>query len=78
MGIADRYQKTDRRSKFDKWLESLTPKNREVVLGWLRDPDVSHQRVADWVREDDEEDGFVGYGATKGTISEWRRANGAR
>jgi hypothetical protein len=78
MGIADRYQKADTRSQFEVWLDSLTEKNRQVVLGWLRDPDVGHQRVADWIRDDDDEDGFVGYRATKATISGWRRVNGAR
>ena len=57
-------------------LDGLRDDNRASVEGWLRDTSFSHTAIAKWVREDSPEDSFVGYRATKETISEWRRSHG--
>jgi hypothetical protein len=76
MALADRKQLAEKKPAFERWLDSLSEGNRAVVIGWLRDPEISNQRIADWIREDDEEDEFEGYRAGKDTISIWRRAHG--
>ena len=75
MALAARKQIVEKKPAFDRWLDGLSEANRAVVLGWLCDLSIPHQRVADWVRDDDEEDDFTGYPAGKDTISVWRRAN---
>lgn len=78
MALADRLVKTEPKSKFQVWLESLTPEHHKIVTGWLNDPSISNKAIADAIRKDDPTDGFVGYGANKDTISAWRRDNVAR
>jgi hypothetical protein len=75
MGIADRRTKPDTRSKFEKWLESLSESNRATVLSWLADLTITNASVSDWIRDDDEDDQFVGYRADKDTVATWRRRN---
>ncbi|MBQ9917381.1 MAG: hypothetical protein IJO71_09325 [Microbacterium sp.] len=78
MALADRIQKAGPKSKFEQWLDTLSPSNRDVVLDWLSDSTQSNASVARAVREDDAEDGFIGYPANSETIAAWRRAHGAR
>lgn len=78
MALADRIQKAGPKPKFELWLDSLTPTNREIVLDWLGDPTQSNASVARAVRDDDPDDGFIGYPATNETVAAWRRAHGAR
>ena len=68
----------DTRTKFEKWLDSLSETNRITVTAWLTDPTVPNVAIADWIREDDEEDDFVGYRGDKDTIAAWRRKHVAR
>ena len=75
MALAARKQLLIRKPAFEVWLESLSDSNRKVVVGWLEDPSIPNHRVADWVREDDVEDEFVGYPAGKDTIATWRRVH---
>lgn len=76
MALADRKVEPDTRSKFEKWLDSLNTANRAVVDAWLKDPSIASGLIADWIREDDEDDNFVGYAANKDTVAQWRRKNG--
>ena len=77
MALADRKKLAEKKPAFEHWLDGLSNANRAVVLGWLNDyPAIAHQKLADWIREDDEEDEFVGYPAGKDTISIWRRTHG--
>ena len=76
MALADRQTKPDTRTRFEKWLDSLNDKNRATVDSWLRDPAIPNSRIAEWIREDDEEDDFSGYSANKDTISLWRAKHG--
>lgn len=78
MAIADRMTRPDTRTKFEKWLDSLSETNRTTVTAWLTDPTVTNVAIADWIREDDEEDDFVGYRGDKDTIAAWRRKNVSR
>lgn len=75
MALSDRLVKTEPKSKFQLWLDSLTPANSAIVHGWLRDPSIPNARVVEMIRYDDEEDEFVGYPANKDTVSGWRKAN---
>jgi hypothetical protein len=72
MALAARKQLVEKKPAFEHWLDSLSETNRAVVLGWLHDMTIPHQRVADWVRDDDDEDDFKGYPAGKDTISIYR------
>ena len=76
MALADRRQAPDTRTPFEKWIDTLSEQNRKVVLGWLNDPSIPHAHVMDWIREDDPEDEFTGYSASRDTIAAWRRKNG--
>ncbi len=76
MALADRAETRDNRSKFEKWIDLNTDANKEIVLSWLRDSSIGPVTVARWLREDDEEDGFVGYPAATETVSKWRSAHG--
>jgi hypothetical protein len=66
----------DRRTKFEKWLESLSDQNRATVTAWLQDMTITNADVARWIREDDAEDDFVGYLGDSETIAGWRRKHG--
>lgn len=76
MGIADRRVETEPKTKFQRWLDELTPENASVVMSWLRDTKLANQRISDMIRDDDPEDNFTGYPAGKDTIAAWRRVNG--
>lgn len=78
MSLADRYQKPDTRSRFEKWLDSLTEKNRQVVDGWLLNDAISSAAIVRMIAADDSEDNFVGYRANKDTISSYRASRVAR
>lgn len=76
MALADRKQLDDKKPAFERWIDSLSTNNRAVIEGWLADLHISNQRIADWIREDDEEDNFTGYRAGKDTIAIARRSRG--
>ena len=77
MALADRGIKPPTRTKFELWIDSLNESNKAVVLGWLNDAKgFTVTSVADMLREDDAEDDFEGYPATKSTIAQWRKARG--
>ena len=76
MALADRKQLLIRKPAFEVWLENLSDRNRTVVVGWLEDPSIPNQRVADWIREDDADDDFKGYPAGKDTIANARSRRG--
>ena len=76
MALADRKQLAVKQTAFERWIDTLTEKNRGYVLGWLEDGSLSHQTVADWIREDDADDDYRGYPAGKDTVSVWRRDHG--
>ena len=76
MALADRKEVSDYKPAFERWLDSLSDSNRATVVGWLMDTTISNQKISDWVRDDDEEDAFVGYPAGKDTIAIARRARG--
>ena len=78
MAIADRMTRPDTRTKFEKWLDSLSETNRTTVTAWLTAPTVTNVAIGDWITEDDEEDDFVGYRGDKDTIAAWRRKNVSR
>lgn len=73
MALADRRTAPDRRTKFEKWLDSLNENNLATVTAWLNDTTISNVAIAEWIREDDDEDDFVGYRGDKDTIAAWRR-----
>lgn len=75
VALAERGTKEPQKTKFELWLDSLSDRNRTVVTGWLTDPYYSNMRVAEMIRDDDPDDDFSGYRATKDTIAAWRRAN---
>ncbi|MDR7189765.1 hypothetical protein J2Y46_002591 [Microbacterium sp. BE35] len=68
----------DTRTKFEKWLDSLSETNRTTVTAWLEDTSIFDAQIARWIREDDVEDQFVGYRGDSETIATWRRAHGYR
>ncbi|SFR76001.1 hypothetical protein SAMN05428970_2002 [Agromyces sp. CF514] len=76
MALADRKQLDDKKPAFERWIDSLSTSNRAVIDGWLADLNISNQRIADWIRDDDEDDDFTGYPAGKDTIAIARRARG--
>ena len=76
MALAARKQITKTKPAFDRWLDGLSAANRAVVLGWLEDTTIANIRVAEWIREDDEEDDFKGYPANKDTIAIARARRG--
>lgn len=73
MALADRYQKPDTRSRFEKWLDSLSKEHRSIVDGWLADKTISNVNITAMIRDDDPEDNFTGYRANKDSIAEYRR-----
>ena len=73
MSLRDRGVKTPPKTKFQQWLDSLSEKNRAVVVGWLTDAKYTNADVQRMIRDDDEEDDFKGYPANKDTIANWRR-----
>ena len=76
MALAARKQLTETKPAFDRWLDGLSEANRAVVVGWLEDTSIANHKVADWVREDDEDDDFKGYPAAKDTIANARSRRG--
>lgn len=78
MALADRITKVEPKSKFEQWLESLTPANSALVLEWLNDPSQSNAAVARAIRDDSPEDGFTGYPGRDETIANWRRKHVTR
>lgn len=75
MSLADRGAKEAPRTKFETWLNSLTPEHHTIVTGWLEDTWYSNQRISEMIRDDDPEDNFTGYRANKDTIAVWRKAH---
>jgi hypothetical protein len=75
VSLVDRGIKPPPRTKFETWLDSLNENNKAVVLGWLHDPTYTIADVLRMIHDDDADDDFTGYSATKETISGWRRAN---
>lgn len=78
MGLAARRTETDTRTRFEKWLDSLSEKNRATVDSWIFDPTVSNAKIVAWIADDDADDKFTGYKANADTISKYRTAHGAR
>lgn len=78
MALSDRLtlETAKPKSKFELWLETLTPENYAIVLGWMMNPELSHASIVRMIHDDDPEDGFTGYATTKNTVSDWRRAHG--
>lgn len=75
MSLADRGAKAAPKTKFEQWLDSLTPEHRAIVVAWLEDTWYSNARILEMIRDDDPEDGFEGYRANKDTIAIWRKAH---
>ncbi len=75
MSLSDRGAKVAPRTKFEQWIDGLNDEHRTIILGWLQDSWYSNMRIADMISTDDDEDGFVGYRATKDTIAVWRKAH---
>lgn len=73
MAIADRYTEPDTRPAFVQWLDTLSPENRATVDGWLLNPSISNVKLIELIRDDDEDDGFVGYKASKDTVGPYRK-----
>lgn len=73
MPLAHRIEKVAPKSRFELWLEKLSPQNHAIVHGWLTDLAEPSAKVARAVREDDPDDGFVGYPAATATIISWRQ-----
>nr|WP_278101145.1 hypothetical protein [Microbacterium proteolyticum] len=78
MALAERYARTEPKSKFQTWLDGLAPENYLIVHGWLEDTTIPNARIAQMIRDDDPDDNFTGYPANKDTIAEWRRTHGTR
>lgn len=75
MSLADRGAKEAPKTKFETWIDSLNDEHRTIVTSWLNDPWYSNARVCVMIRDDDPEDGYVGYRANKDTIAVWRKAH---
>lgn len=73
MALADRYTKPDTRSRFEKWLDSLSKEHRKIIDGWLADTTISNIRISELIHDDDPEENFTGYAANKDTIAKYRR-----
>lgn len=73
MALADRITKAEPKTKFEQWLDSLSPANSDLVHEWLNDPSQSHAAVARAIRDDSPADSFVGYAGNSETIGTWRR-----
>jgi hypothetical protein len=74
MALADRINTAaPTSSRFETWLDGLSPEHRALILKWATDPNVSTTRLWTAIREDDPSDGFVGYRANIHTIAAWRR-----
>ncbi|WP_442575886.1 hypothetical protein ACSBPH_01670 [Microbacterium sp. F51-2R] len=80
MALAHRLETEQKkiRPQFDAWLDSLSTRNHDIVVGWLNDPNLSNAAIIRMIADDDPDDDFKGYRANKDTVAEWRRRNGTR
>jgi hypothetical protein len=71
--LADRIAPPDGRTKFEKWLDALSPKHRAIVDGWMLDPNTSNIAIINAIRDDDEEDAFKGIRVDRDAFAKYRK-----